>query len=64
MILCSLQKGWTPLTLASAGGHCDIIRTLLDHGADVNKKTAVSVAIDIHLTIDIFFVLSRGSGAA
>ena len=30
--------GWTPLTYAASGGHIDIVKYLLDEGADVNGK--------------------------
>ena len=34
-------KGWTGLILASRKGRLDIVRNLLDKGADVNMTTIV-----------------------
>ena len=33
------QAGWSPLHMASSQGYTDMIRWLLDHGADVNART-------------------------
>lgn len=40
------QYGWTSLLGAARGGHLDMARLLLDHGADVNTKDAVRQAIE------------------
>ena len=37
----ALQNGWTTLHLASYSGHLAVVRTLLDHGADVAAKAEV-----------------------
>ena len=31
----TLQKGWTPINIASYNGHSDIVKMLVDNGADV-----------------------------
>jgi len=41
IIITSDQKGdCTPLMEAASGGYADIVRLLIDHGADVNAKSA------------------------
>ena len=32
----TLQKGWTPIKIASYNGHSDTVKMLVDNGADVN----------------------------
>ena len=38
------QYGWTTLMVAGGGGHTEIVRLLLEHGADVNPVGSVSAA--------------------
>ncbi len=40
MFVC--QDGWTPLHGASYGGHIEVVRLLLDRGADVQAQEMVS----------------------
>jgi ankyrin repeat protein len=35
----SVNYNWTPLQAAAAGGHNDVVRILLENGADVNAQT-------------------------
>ena len=35
-----MQPGWTPLC-AAAGGHLEIVKLLIRHGADVQHRTQV-----------------------
>ena len=37
----SLQRGFTPLMVASEFGHIKIVKLLLEHGADVNTQNQV-----------------------
>ncbi len=36
------QIGWTPLHEASSRGHIEVVRLLLDRGADIQAQTKVS----------------------
>ena len=36
-----LQKGWTPLDIASENGHLEIVKSLIEAGANVNHTTKV-----------------------
>ena len=36
------KSGWTALILASTEGHCDVVKALLENGADVNAKDVVN----------------------
>ena len=38
------QGEWTTLMVAASSGHTDIVRLLLEHGADVNLADYVSAA--------------------
>ena len=37
-----LQYGWSPLMVASSWGHLEIVKLLLDKGAEVNHLNKVS----------------------
>ena len=37
-----LQYGWSLLMEASSGGHCEIVKLLLDKGADINYQNKAS----------------------
>ena len=37
------QEMITPLHLASREGHCDVVQLLLEKGAELNARTAVSI---------------------
>lgn len=43
-----LQKGWTSLILSSRDGHCEIMKAMLDCGADVDQKTEVRPGCSPH----------------
>ena len=36
-----LQVGWTPLVIASQEGHLEIVKSLIEAGANVNHTTKV-----------------------
>jgi len=40
-VLMHAQDGWTPLYVAAKKGHVEVVRALLEGGADVNKATKV-----------------------
>ena len=41
MMTFVLQHGWSPLYKASHTGHLDIVKTLIEAGANVNQATKV-----------------------
>ena len=36
-----LQDGWTPLVYASQNGHLEVVKSLIEAGANVNHTTKV-----------------------
>ena len=36
-----LQNSWSPLYAASFNGHCDVVKALIEAGADINHITKV-----------------------
>ena len=36
-----LQDGWSPLFTASCNGHLDVVKTLLEAGANINQANKV-----------------------
>jgi ankyrin repeat protein len=43
------KAGWTPLHFASGKGHLNVVRVLVDHGADMNAKQQ-------HLWVPLYLV--------
>ena len=41
MMTFVLEDGWSPLCKASCNGHHDIVKTLIEAGANVNQATKV-----------------------
>ena len=41
MMTFVLQDGWSPLHKASINGHLEIVKTLIEAGANVNQATKV-----------------------
>ena len=49
MVAFLLQKGWSPLLIASSNGHPEVVKTLIEARADVNR--AHKVGTDIFIVI-------------
>ena len=47
----SLQKGQTPLMMASARGHVGCVQLLLDRGAQANHQDTVCAVLDVHVYV-------------
>ena len=47
---CALQDGETPLHCASANGHLDVVKCLVEQGADKEAATKVCAALRAHGT--------------
>ena len=45
MLLCCIQRQWTPLHLAARDGHTEIVDLLVKNGADINIKDNVSYVV-------------------
>ena len=41
MMTFVLQDGWSPLIAASLKGHLDVVKTLLEAGANINQAMKV-----------------------
>ena len=41
MMTSVLQNGWSPLNAASDDGHLDVVKTLLEAGANINQANDV-----------------------
>ena len=46
MMTFVLQCGWSPLHAASDKGHLDIVKTLIEAGANVNQADEVLCVVD------------------
>jgi ankyrin repeat protein len=65
-IWMSGESNATPLYLASQGGHINIVKSLLDHGADIDLKvdlwgTALTVAAERNQKEAVRLLLERGA---
>ena len=45
------QDGWTPLVSASQNGHLEIVKSLVEAGANVNHTTKVVKIYNIYLVL-------------
>ena len=53
-----VKGGWTALIYASIRGHADIVKLLLEHGADIEAQDNVSISvIFIYYNHDLFSIL-------
>ena len=43
MMVLVLQDGWSPLIQASYNGHLDVVKTLIEAGANVNQINKVGI---------------------
>ena len=43
MMIFVLQSGWSPLIGASNGGYLDVVKTLIEAGANVNQTDKVGI---------------------
>ncbi|KAH0497501.1 hypothetical protein TgHK011_004800 [Trichoderma gracile] len=62
------MRGWTPVTYAASNGHIDVIRTLINNGADIRTPTRggwspINVACS-HGRIEVAKLLLEGYGAS
>ena len=48
VVLFVLQDDWSPLYLASGGGYLEIMKTLIEAGANVNQATKVGTCMSGH----------------
>ena len=51
MMTFVLQDGWTPLYIASNRGHLDIVKTLIEAGANVNQTNKVSLSVELFVIL-------------
>ena len=47
MVAFLLQKGWSSLLIASSNGHPEVVKTLIEARADVNRANKVGIHIFI-----------------
>ena len=43
MMTIVLQDGWSPLNAASDNGHLDVVKTLLEAGANIDQANYVGI---------------------
>ena len=46
VVLSILQDGWSPLMIASWHGHHEILKVLIEQGANINSQNKVSMTVD------------------
>ena len=56
MMTFVLQNGWSPLHLASEKGHLDIVKTLIEAGANVNQANKVQCVGRLHVSFSVIVI--------
>ena len=56
MMTFVLQDGWSPLYAASDAGHLDIVKTLIEAGANVNQATEVQCVGRLHVASNVIVI--------
>ena len=56
MMTFVLQCGWSPLYTASDAGHLDIVKTLIEAGANVNQATEVQFVGRLHVASNVIVI--------
>ena len=51
VVLCTLQDGWSALMTASQHGHYEIVKVLIERGANINSQNKVSMTVDKITTV-------------
>jgi ankyrin repeat protein len=59
-------RGFTSLMAAAGGGYADVVKTLLDHGANVNNKsddgtTALKLALQFNHSDIVALLRAKGA---
>ena len=55
MMTFVLQDGWSPLYTASFKGHLDIVKTLIEAGANVNYAREVQCVGRLHVSFSVIY---------
>ena len=56
MMTFVLQNGWSPLHAASFSGHLDIVKTLIEAGANFNQATKVQCVGRLHAAFNVIVI--------
>ena len=53
MMTFVLQDGWSPLYIASFNGHLDVVKTLMEAGANINQANKVRVLVSRYTCVNV-----------
>ena len=56
MIAFVFQNGWSPLCIASFKGHLDIVKILIEAGADINQTNEVQRVGRLHVSFSVIVI--------